>query len=397
MAEMSTPMVEITKIEDHPNADRLDITHVLGYQCVVAKGNWSEGNRGLYIPEGALVPDWLLKKYKFWDEDKNKGMLAGKQGNRVKAIRLRGVVSQGIILPLIRIPYVDHFHLEVDDNIRLTIAEDADFSEVARLLGIEKYDPPIPTQMAGDVVGASGHTVKFDVESLQRYPNAIQEGEQVTATEKLHGTFIDIGFDPSIDNDDFYRGGTIITSKGLGARGLAFKNANVVEHNPDNLYVKTWRKEFLDTGIWDDTVDKCIKDDMVIHFLGEVHGLGVQDLGYGEKDPTIRIFALLKRKKNESYIDYKVASYSSMFNFCNAIDLKVVPLLYEGPFDLETVTELRDGDSELLSGQIREGIVLSPADKGFRSYVDFERWEDNAFLKLVSPDYLTRKGGTEFE
>ena len=46
----------ITSITPHPNADRLEIAHVLGYQCVVRKGLFSTGDLVVYIPERSLVP-----------------------------------------------------------------------------------------------------------------------------------------------------------------------------------------------------------------------------------------------------------------------------------------------------------------------------------------------------
>ena len=58
---------------------------------------------------------------------------------------------------------------------------------VADELGITKYEPPVPEGMNGEVKPLHDHTIKFDVENIQRYPDVIQPGEPVVMTEKLHG------------------------------------------------------------------------------------------------------------------------------------------------------------------------------------------------------------------
>jgi len=99
---MSTFSVKVRKIEilPHPNADALELAQVDDYRCVVKKGQYKTGDLVVYIPEAAVVPEWILKQYNFWNEKENKGMLAGSLGNRVKAIKLRGELSTGIILPI---------------------------------------------------------------------------------------------------------------------------------------------------------------------------------------------------------------------------------------------------------------------------------------------------------
>lgn len=105
MATFEVPVVRIDDVTDHPDADRLTIVHIGGYRCIANKhndGSWryQPGDPVVYIPEDAVVPEWFLKKQGFWDEDKNKGTLDGKNGNRVRARKLRNVLSQGILYPV---------------------------------------------------------------------------------------------------------------------------------------------------------------------------------------------------------------------------------------------------------------------------------------------------------
>jgi len=93
------------KIEEHPDADSLELAVVGDYRSIVRKGSFKTGDLGIYIPEGAVLPDWLIEKMGLT------GMLAGKDKNRVKAIKLRGVLSQGLVLALDEFPVMD----SVDD------------------------------------------------------------------------------------------------------------------------------------------------------------------------------------------------------------------------------------------------------------------------------------------
>ena len=100
MAQFEVPVVRVDRIEEHPGADALEIAVVRGYRCVVKIGAHRAGDLVAYIPEDAIVPEPLIREMRLWDEAKGKGMLAGKKGDRVKAIRLRGIVSQGLLYPV---------------------------------------------------------------------------------------------------------------------------------------------------------------------------------------------------------------------------------------------------------------------------------------------------------
>src|ERR1017187_8494093 len=106
---MSDFSVKIWLIEEpvikHPNADRLIVVKIGGYECIANLNDdgsfrYNQGDAVVYIPEGALVPEWLLRRLDMWNEVENKGFLAGSHGNRVKSIKLRGIHSQGILYPV---------------------------------------------------------------------------------------------------------------------------------------------------------------------------------------------------------------------------------------------------------------------------------------------------------
>ena len=122
----------------------------------------------------------------FWKDDK--GTLNGPNGDRVKAIKLRGIVSQGVLYQLEQ--KMNEWVLNADSDRVQQVVQLGD--NVTELLGVTKYEPPIPTSMAGEVLSLFGKTVKFDVENYQRYPTIFEPGEPVAATEKLHLSLIHI-------------------------------------------------------------------------------------------------------------------------------------------------------------------------------------------------------------
>ena len=186
MSDFAVRVLPVRNVRDHPNADRLSIMDVLGYVTISAKledgsHRYKDGDQIVYVPEGAVVPEWLLKPG-FWKDDPEggpgKGILAGSKGNRVKAMRLRQIFSQGIMFA------VENGFVKNEAGEVLEVVEGDD---VAEFLNITKYEPPIPVAMAGEVAAIFGKTANYDFESIQSVPDLFTVGEAVVATEKLHG------------------------------------------------------------------------------------------------------------------------------------------------------------------------------------------------------------------
>lgn len=360
MAQFEVPVLAIDRIEDHPNADALEIAVVRGYRCVVRIGAHRAGDRVAYIPEDALVPAELLREMQLWDEAKGRGMLAGKKGDRVKAIRLRGIVSQGLLYPV--------SGREEGENL-------------ADELHILKYEPPIPIHMQGEVANVRGHTLSYDVESLQKHPDLLIEGEDVVFTEKIHGTFTCFGFDPGLNHPDLLEGGTIITSKGQADTGLAFQWG---EANASNLYVLSFRAAFHETGAWDEVRAECQRTGEPIFILGETFGKKVQDLHYGQPGRAFRVFDIYVGKPRRG----RFLDHDEMTARAKAWGLQTVPRLYRGPWSLKAAEAHRDGRTTFRDRHVREGIVIVPVRERECPELPGNRLK----LKFVSPKYLLRRG-----
>ena len=339
-------------IQPHPNADRLELAAIGGFRSIVGKGAYVDGDLAAYIPEGAVCPDWLIAELGL------EGKLAGSKRNRVKAVKLRGALSQGLVYPV------------RDGQIRGQQVAEGD--DVTALLELVKYEPPVPIAMQGEVVAAHGATIHYDIENYKKYPHEFQEGEPVSMTEKLHGSWCCLGWHPEH--------GPVVTSKGMSDKGLRLL---INDANANNLYVRAWKNH---EAAFEQARARLAAAAEPFYILAEVYGRGVQDLHYGEPNPALAAFDVYVGAPGEG-------RYLSAGELREQLaDLfPIVPLLYEGPFSEAVLFEHTDGATALGGGKhVREGVVVRPAAE--RESVEFGR----VILKNVSGDYLTRKGGTEY-
>lgn len=370
MSEFTVPVVRILSVTPIENADAIEVAQVMGYRCVVKKGQFREGDLAVYIPEAAIVPDSILEVLGL------KGMLAGPQGNRVKAIKLRGVVSQGLLMPITDELQVEFAYTFLNLEGARPLAEGEDLAE---MFGITKYQPVIPVHMAGEVLNLFGHTLKYDIENIQKHVGVLQEGEQVVMTEKLHGTWCCLAMKMDLDNDELLNGNMFATSKGQSEDGLAFKHN---ERNAGNLYHKTLVAN----------ADKiqAVKEifGATVYVLGEVFG-PVQDLTYGLKEAKFRVFDIyVGNPGHGDYVDDAVLD-----RVCETVGFERVPVLYRGPYSKEAELAVRDGKDTISNSHVREGVVIKPVVERYDTKLG------RVQLKSVSPAYILRKdkNATEFQ
>jgi len=354
---MSNWKVFKTKIQlfTHGNADNLEIGKVGSYQVVVQKGLYKDGQEVVFAPEKSVLSGRIKKEFEKY--------LVGTGKDRVKSVRLRGEISTGIIIPKI---LVDNFE---------TIPLDHDISKE---LCIFRYEPPIPTQLAGKVKSFDMPFVgNHDCEHANVYVNDLVDGERVVMTSKIHGSQVIYAL--NLDNDE-----EIISSKGLLKRGLT------IEESIDNSYWIAAKNTSLK-----ELIKNSFKDG-VVQIFGEV--VPIQNgFTYGYKNPHILIFDI---RHNGESIPYDVVPQ----------DFKKlwVPVLYDGPLKLDKKEVVIFSDTsrnihktridhllpnwvqklsetkERVSGQelhIEEGLVIRP-------YIDRKAKDGTPLrLKVISKFY----------
>lgn len=388
-------LVQKIFIQEHPNADALELGNIgdpNGWQVVVKKDLFKTGDLVAYIGESAVVPEWVLKKYGFWNEEKNKGLLAGSKGDRVKMVKLRGENSLGICIPVIKGPNGNI--VGISDGI-VVVDEGQDVSE---WLGVTKYEPPIPSQLSGEVFYA-GTTVgvNYDIEDFKKFPTVLQEGEEVQMTVKIHGTNIQIVWlHPDISDSikaqvnieewikvwdvDYFLGYCAVASKGLGAQGMFFKDN---EANANNVYLRAAKPHLVSIALASRSANN-----RVTVVVGEVFGKNIQPgYDYGQSEISLRAFDVYVgfRGQGRYYDDLVLDS------FCAVSKVPRVPIVYRGPFSFEIMNKLaNDSETEFDCKHIREGVIVKPVEERYHPTLG------RVALKHRSDAYMNRATGEEF-
>jgi len=338
MSSLKVEVVEIDNIEDHPNADRLEIAKIAGWTCVVRKGEFKAGDKVVYIPIDAILsPDVETKL--FPAESKVK-----LSRSRVKTIKLRGAISQGVVVSL----------SELDLAETLPVGTD-----VAGVLGITKYEPleaSQPNNTKGNVISPKKGNPAFhkytDIENFKHYNQLFEPGEMVYVTEKLHGTSARYGWLPTVANTWWKKTKRFFGLLPryefcLGSRNVQLQDRKYSGFYPTDVYSKIAKD--LDLKY------RLIYEGQNLSIYGEIVGGGIQkNYTYG-LSPSEHEFYAYDISINGKYLDP-----IAFRQICGCIGVKTVPLLYIGPYSQEKMKELCAGDSVIGGQKIREGIVIKP-------------------------------------
>ena len=361
MSDLIVRVVTIDEVRPHPNADKLEIVKVGGWQIVSGKGNYQAGQTAVHVPPDVMVPktladEWAVTPYLSWKKEALKG--------RVKAVKLRGAPSFGFLAP-------NDTNAEVGTNL-------------AETLGIEKYEEPVPIGMQAGQMARNHplfHTYT-DIQNLRNFPDQLNYGDPLIVTEKLHGTNSRVGWVRSGDPEnggmsDYFEKvvGTHRTQRKIedcGVYGLPFQ----LYDNQLNHVLSMFLHDMLETN---ESLDSLI-------FFGEIFGPGVQDLTYG-KEKAWRIFDIA--------LNGKYLPWHRVRDICQGFGLPIVPHLDPAIYTFEELCVLAEGTSVLSPGQIKEGIVVRPLEEETWGRGDLDPNAKRRIFKVISPDYLTRKGGTE--
>lgn len=339
MSDHKITIVTIKNIRAHPNpeVDRMEITDINGWQCIIPKGQFSLGQKAIYIEPDYLVPT-DRPEFEFLRQE-------GKSQCRITVRKFKQVYSQGLVIPI--------------PNDLKDLPEGTD---VMKELGIERYETPVEKSTYGNFVKAPStiFTPKFDVESYQRYSGMFKEDEDVIFTEKLHGASARYVF--AKDESGEYK-------QFVGSRN------NWFEEDKKNIWWMAFRQNPA-IGQW------CQNNpDHILY--GEVFGQ-VQNLKYGAKCNQIffNVFAIMY---NAQWLNHNMAfGLIDGFTF-NEQKLEWVPILYQGKFNEQLAKDLAEKDSSIVgANHMREGVVITPMIEQCNELIG------RKILKIVSNRYLEK-------
>lgn len=352
MSVFAATVESIGQVWEHPNADRMEIASIdgLDFRFCVGKGQYKAGDRVIYIPIDAILPDDLIKRLGVGN------FLAGAQKNRVKTAQLRGQISQGLVCR------VDTIFGDNSDSIPLK-------TDVAPLLGITKYEPPEVFVTGGKLAPLPDGLGVYDIEGAERFAHIVEllMDRPCYITEKVEGT--NAALVKLVD-------GTFAVCQ----RNYAIKS--IGDSDNPNTYERGFRNGGLDTALdW----LSCKFPNEQIALRGELLGPGIQGNIYKLDCHAIRLFDIKVGRK-----------YLSAQEFIDSApnpDVRV-PIIAVGVTLREwlagrSIQDASNGISLLNQETRREGIVIKPM---IEDCVDFGggRYQ-RLIIKQRSPLYLANE------
>lgn len=176
---------KVSAIEPITGADLIELAHIDGWQCVVKKDQFKPGELGVYFEVDSFL-NLSDSRYAFLA--KNKITWFGKEGVRIRTMTLRGALSQGLLMPLADFPEA----LQAFHKTRLYDPNEHDqHFDVTDLLGIEKWEAPIPAELNGLVAGGFPSLIpKTDEDRIQNFPSFLEKyaDTEFECSVKLDGT-----------------------------------------------------------------------------------------------------------------------------------------------------------------------------------------------------------------
>jgi RNA ligase (TIGR02306 family) len=318
MSHLATIQI-IKSLEPIVGADKIELCKFndVCWQSVVKKEEFKVGQKVIYVSIDTILPDgaaWaqFLKDKKLVDEP-----------IRLRTCRLRGALSQGLVLPLTVLP-------QLNGEPYLGFCDETDISEI---LGIIKYEKPLPPDMS-----ARGNFPAFlrktDEERLQGFPLLLDEirDKEIYISLKMDGS-----------SATYYSQN--------GEVGVCSRKLDLTD-TPGNKFWKIGH----DLGILD-----ALKAKGNYSVQGEFCGPSVQSNRLGLTTPALYIFNLW------SIDEQKYLGLDELIAFCDDFKLQHVPILYRGIFDYKSVEELIEfaNAQRYPNGNLAEGIVIRPTIESY--------------------------------
>ena len=337
MRELVT-IQQLKNITSIAESDFIELAHVMGWQCVVKKGEFNPGDYGIYFEIDSFLP--VDERYEFLRKTSYKNNRFMGEGFRIKTMRFRGELSQGLFLPLSNFP----------ECAGMSLGDD-----VTELLNVRKWEVP-------EVVGAGSDTRKGDkpysipttdetrIQSKERYLEQLN-GSAYYITTKMDGTSCTI----------YHKDGDC---------GVCGRNYNYVDDEKSAMWQYAHKHNIH---------DKMRELGRNIAVQGEFCGEGIQKNRLKLLEPELYVFDV---------VDLDTLQYlplEEIIEITDKLGLKRVPLEEEGEAFNYTLAEmLVKAQGKYSSGSNKEGIVV-------RSKQNIGRFNSRISFKVINNDFLLKE------
>lgn len=332
----------IADIQPIEGADAIVVATVDGWKVVVKKDEFNVGDLALYLEIDSWVPHDLAP---FLSKGNEPREYNGVKGERLRTIKLRGQVSQGLLLNL------------NDAVVYKALLGSNDWYEGqdhTEQLGIQKWEAPIPAQLQGQAAGMFPTSLipKTDQERIQNCFGEIQKRAKRFATEKVWNAETQtLEEHPVVVPADFKEPTYEVTMKLDGTSCTIFRWENELRVCSRNLELKI-NEENKDNTLVAIALKIGDKIPNGLAFQGEVMGPGIQGNREGFKEHRFFVFDIFDIQKHEYFEPY------SRVVTCDSLEIEHVPLLgedWKAPESVEAGLALAEGPS--INHKIREGLV----------------------------------------
>ncbi len=338
MSDLVVEVVAIDAVNLHPNADKLELAIVKGWQVVVGKGEFTAGDKVVYVPPDAVLPV---------EVSDHLGVTKYLSHQRVRAVKLRKEPSFGFVFR--------------PDGFRDVGPDTPIGDDVAERFGITKYDPP-PVLCVGDNTQQHPMFHKYtDIQNLRNWPHVFDDGEAVVITEKIHGTNSRVG---SV----------------LGTLAAGSHNLQKADPGEELWKSSTYWYPMSLPQVRSLIMEVAAKDGVQsVILFGEIYGK-VQELRYGH--PNDLAYAAFDLAINGQYVDVEAFE-----DYCDRHGVTRVPVLSRTSFSMEAVKAVASGPSTVPGAtNVKEGCVIKPVKD--RNHVKIGR----VVLKYIGDEYMLSKG-----
>lgn len=362
----------ISNISPINGADKIELASVLGWNVVIEKGIFSIGSKCVYCEIDSILPE--KPEFEFLKDKKY----------RIKTIKFRGQISQGICFPLSILP------------AKTKIEEGLDVTEI---IGIKKYEPYQEEQRCCKQTGKIMYP-KWVPQWLQRIVHKFEfvrnyyhqnSGQKsfpslIPKTDETRVQVLQKLLDKYIGTECYYSekldGSSITVYQINGKFGVCSRNVDLKRDKND----KYW-KAVLSYDL-ENKFKKYFKNENIA-IQGELVGEGVQGNKYKLSGHHIYFFNIL-------YIQKRIYGNIECLKYvCNLLDINIVPILNEHYIltnDIPSLVELSKGNSELYPHSPREGIVIRPLQE-IEDYEFHDKLVKNRIsFKSINPEFLLKYG-----
>lgn len=338
---------KIWKIEPIEGAGRIELAHVLGWQCVVNKGQFQPMELGVYFEIDSFLP--IRPEFEFMRASSFKKSEFLGEGFRLRTMKFRGQISQGLVLPVSTFRELEGLEIE-------------EYMDVTELLHVHKWEIPERLSTQGTIIGELPPDIpKTDETRVQAEPELIQEfhGLEYYISTKMDGS----SHSCSIDED--------------GQFHVTGHNYEYKDDDKSDLY-KLLKERHLEEKMRALMQERGIRK---LVLQGEFCGEGIQSNRLRLKVPEWYVFTVR--------VDGKRAGLNTMLDICKALQLTTVPIeevgmnLDEKYPTVEALLERADGNYP--NGGKKEGIVIRPTEPVYS-----ERISAALSMKVVSNKYLLK-------